>query len=265
MVRSDMLALAWPSGGRAAHRGGFHRRLVQWGWAALAAGAFLLVPVDHGQTVCGQEPADDSAASADDPHPEMLRLSPTEKVWLDRTAAQVVVGGEVVLQRGQIEFFACPRRTKEHESVVAVDATARLVHTALLAIGLQVGSPVQFAPEYRAARGPRVRIEVRWTDDAGHPRRIDAQEWIRDTRTGKAMQAEWVFAGSSLWKDEATGKEYYQADGGDLVCVSNFPTATLDLTIPSSQSNEALLFEVFESQVPPRGTPVELVFSAAAE
>jgi len=45
--------------------------------------------------------------------------------------------------------------------------------------------------------------------------------------------------------------------------VSNFPTATLDLPIESSQSNEALLFEVFEERVPPRGTPVEMLLSAA--
>ncbi len=202
---------------------------------------------------------------AADSHPEMTRLSPTEKVWLDRDAGQVVVGGEIVLPRGQIEFFACPRRTKEHESVVAVDASARLVHTGLLAIGLLAGKPVQFAPEYRAAEGPPVRVEVRWIDAEGNPQQIDAKEWVRNTRTGKPLETDWVFAGSSFWRDEVTGEEYYQADGGDLVCVSNFPTATLDLPIPSSQSNEALLFEVFESRVPARGTPVELVFSAVAK
>ena len=201
-------------------------------------------------------------AETPDAHPELTRLSPTEKVWLDREEKQVVVGGEIALQRGQIEFFACPRRTKEHESVVTVDATARLVHTGLLAIGLEPGTPVQFVPKYQAARGPQVRVEVRWTDDEGNQQRIDAQQWIRDTRTRQAMEAEWVFAGSSFWTDEVTGDRYYQADGGDLVCVSNFPTAMLDLTIPSSQSNEALLFEAFESRVPPRGTPVELIFSA---
>jgi len=45
--------------------------------------------------------------------------------------------------------------------------------------------------------------------------------------------------------------------------VSNFPTAMLDLPVESSQSNEALLFEAFEGQVPPRGTAVEILLSAA--
>jgi hypothetical protein len=203
-----------------------------------------------------------SPAVGADPHPGLTRLSPREKVWLDIDQRRVIVGGEIALSRGQIEFFACPRGTKEHESVVAVDASARLVHTALLAVGLQPGEPVQFAPEYRAARGPVVRIDARWTDADGVVREVRAQDWVRDTRTGRAMDTVWVFAGSSFWKDETTGQEYYQADGGDLVCVSNFPTAMLDLPISSSQSNEALLFEVFDGRVPERGTPVELVFSA---
>ncbi|MFM1904766.1 MAG: hypothetical protein RLZZ440_2666, partial [Planctomycetota bacterium] len=72
-----------------------------------------------------------------------------------------------------------------------------------------------------------------------------------------------VFAGSGFWRDPADGKDHYQADGGDMICVSNFPTAMLDLPIESSESNEALLFEAFVGRVPPRGTAVELVFSAA--
>jgi hypothetical protein len=77
------------------------------------------------------------------------------------------------------------------------------------------------------------------------------------------MQEQWVFAGSAFWTDPSDGKEYYQADGGDLVCLSNFPTAMLDLPIESSQSNEALLFDAFEGRVPPRGTAVEMILSAA--
>lgn len=160
-----------------------------------------------------------------------------------------------------IEVFACPRHTKEHEAIVATAAPARLVHTALLAIGLEPGRPVSFDPEYAAAQGPKVSVRVRWTDEAGRAHDRPAQDLIRSTRTKAALEADWVFAGSVFWKDPADGQEYYQADGGDLICVSNFPTATLDLPIESSQANDALMFEVFEDRVPPRGTAVELVLS----
>jgi hypothetical protein len=202
---------------------------------------------------------------ADEPtpnrHPDLKRLSPTEDVWIDLAAKQVVVGGTVCLDKGPIEYFACPEDTKDYESLVAVTSSARLVHTALLAIGLQPGSPVSFDPEYVAATGPVVKVQMRWQDAAGDTKVVPAQEWIRDTRSGAAMKERWVFAGSSFWTDPADGKEYYQADGGDLICLSNFPTAMLDLPIPSTQSNEALLFEAFEGRVPPVGTAVELLLS----
>ena len=202
-----------------------------------------------------------ATASAADRHPELKRLSADEEVWVDPQAKEVVVGGEIAIDKGPIEFFACPRETKEHESVVATRSTARLVHAALLAIGLEPGKPVSFDPEYVAASGPKVRVRMRWTGADGAPQSIDARQWIRDTRTGEAMADDWVFAGSLFWTDPTDGKEYYQADGGDLVCVSNFPSAMLDLPIESSQSNQALLFEAFEGRVPPRGTEVDLILS----
>lgn len=210
----------------------------------------------------------DAAAAPGEPaprpdrHPELTRLSQTEDVWIDPVRKEVIVGGAIALDRGGIEVFACPEHSKEHEAVVATRSSARLVHAALLAIGLEPGRPVSFDPDYAAAQGPVVQVRVRWQDDAGTVHERPAQEWIRDTTTHEALDTDWVFAGSVFWKDPADGREYYQADGGDLICVSNFPTATLDLPIESSQANDALLFEAFAGRVPPRGTDVELVLSA---
>ena len=232
---------------------------VSWGVAALAR-----QPIDPNATPNGQAapaPASEREAEADR-HPGLVRLSRTEEVWIDRKRKEVVVGGRVVLDRGAIEVFACPARTKEHEAIVATKCSAKLIHAALLAIGLEPGRPVGFQPDYRPAEGPPVTIRMRWRDAEGRERESDAQEWIRNAKTGAALGADWVFTGSEFWRDPADGREYYQADGGDLVCVSNFPTATLDLPIESSQSNEALMFEAFEGRVPPEGTAVEMVLSA---
>ncbi|NBX30381.1 hypothetical protein EBR04_08080 [bacterium] len=223
-----------------------------------------LVPLAHAAppAVCAAEPAAVAPAPAPDRHPELKRLSPAEEVWIDVAKQEVVVGGRIAMADGPIEVFACPEKTKEHEAVVATRSSARLIHAALLAIGLDPGSPVSFDPDYVAARGPAVAIRMRWKDAAGAVQEGRAQDWIRNAETGKPLAADWVFAGSTFWQDPQDGQEYYQADGGDLVCVSNFPTATLDLPIESSQSNDALLFEAFAGRVPPRGTDVEMILSA---
>jgi hypothetical protein len=208
------------------------------------------------------EPGDAAVAPsvpAADRHPDLTRLSPTAEIWVDRVRKEVVVGATVVLDEGPIEVFACPAGTKEHEAVVATKAPGRLIHAALLAIGLDPGGPVSFRPDYTPAHGAKVAVRARWRDSEGVARESRAQDWIRNATTGEPLAADWVFAGSSLWRDPQDGTTRYEADGGDLICVSNFPTAMLDLPIESSQANDELLFEVFAGRVPPRGTAVDLV------
>ena len=65
------------------------------------------------------------AAEPVDPHPDLTRLSPKQAVWVDAQSRQLVVGGAVALADGPIEFFACPRKTKEDVSVVALDGVAQ--------------------------------------------------------------------------------------------------------------------------------------------
>lgn len=212
-----------------------------------------------------EAPAPPRPAARPDRHPELKRLSRTEEVWIDKARKEVVVGGRIVLDRGPIEVFACVEKTKEHEAIVATRSTARLIHAALLAIGLEPGSPVSFDPEYVPPKGPRVSVRLRWKDAAGKEHQARAQEWIRNAQTGKPLEADWVFAGSSFWRDPNDGVEYYQADGGDVICVSNFPTALLDLPLQSSQANADLLFEAFAGRVPPRDTEVDLILSAVPQ
>jgi hypothetical protein len=126
-------------------------------------------------------------------------------------------------------------------------------------VGAVPGRPVQFDPTYRPAEGPVVDIYLLWRDAQGNKRTARAQEWVRNTKTQKAMEQEWVFPGSGFFTDEETGKRHYYAEQGDLICVSNFATAMLDVPIASSATNDQLMFEAFTENVPPKGTKVRLV------
>lgn len=189
------------------------------------------------------------------------RLLPDANLWVDTEKKRVIVDGYVTLDAGPLEMFACPVGTKEHESIVAVLSPAKGVHAGLLAVGTVQGTPVSFVPEYRPATGQRVAIWLLWRDTDGAIQKARAQEWIQVTGEEKTLDLDWVFAGSSFWTDPESGEQFYQADSGDLVCVSNFSTAMLDLPVESSGSNAALIYQAFSDKIPPRGTPVRLVFS----
>jgi len=193
-------------------------------------------------------------------HPERLkRLDPQKPLWLDPDGKRVVMIGQVCQTDAPLEVFACLKGTKEHEAVVTVDIEAYKVHAALLAIGAKAGHPVQWAPDYVPATGSVIEVTVHWKDAQGKVRSARAQDWIRNVKTGRAMEHEWVFAGSRFWVDPDTGQRRYEAESGEFICVSNFSNAMLDLPIESSQANSDLLFETFSERIPPLGTPVTIV------
>lgn len=230
--------------------------------ARLLALAFWLASL--GTMACGDEPA--ASAQADetritDPRESkhLKQLAPDEEAWVDPEAKRVVLGGVICLREGPLEMFACVAGTKEHESIVAVNSKAFVVHAALLAMGAEPGSPVEFRPKYKPATGTEVDVWVYWRDEELKLHRARAQEWIRNMQTGKTLDTSWVFGGSGFWLDEMTGQKYYLADDGDLICVSNFPSAMLDLPIESSQGNDALLFEANSELIPPLDSKVTIV------
>jgi hypothetical protein len=192
---------------------------------------------------------------------QLVRLDPKAEVWVDAKNRRVIVGGRICLREGMLEMFACPAGTKEHESIVATNSAAYLVHTGLLAIGARTGNPVQYDPVYKPAAGTRIKVEIIWKSPAGQVERRAAQQMIRQVKTRRPMEHGWVFAGSSFWVDETTGERFYQADNGELICVSNFSTAMLDLPVESPRDNAELLYEAFTENIPPVGTKVRLVLS----
>lgn len=190
---------------------------------------------------------------------DLKPLNKQKTVWIDLKKKIVVVAGKVELRQGQLEMFACTPGTKEHESIVSIGCKAFEIHSGMLAIGAKKGKPVSYDPKYVPATGDEIEISAHWIDKKGKLQQADAKSWIRNTKTKKDMKIPWVFAGSSFYKDERTGKEYYMAEGGEVVCLSNFTTAMIDVSAESSAVNSGLLFEANTDRIPPKKTPVRLV------
>lgn len=188
------------------------------------------------------------------------RFGDKHEIWIDFESRQVITGGNICMQAGQLEVFACPRHTKEHEAIVSVNALASEVHAGLLAIKSEPGEPVKWADEYQKATGPVIKIDVMWKTDDDQVVTRPAQDFVRNTKTGQTMSEDWVFGGSQEFHDKESGHTFYYGDSGEMVCLSNFSTATMDVPLQSSDANEGLLFEANPNNVPQVGTKVYLIF-----
>ena len=180
-------------------------------------------------------------------------------LWIDAKNKRVIFDGYVAMNDGPLEMFACPVGTKEHESIIGTLPHSSEVHAALLAVGAQHGTPVEFLPRFVPATGQRIRIWVCYWDKENRFHAVDGRTWVKKAATGEQMEPDWVFAGSGFWKDPSDGREYYRADSGDMICVSNFNSAMLDVPIASSAEANDLQFIPFTERIPPRGTPLRIV------
>jgi hypothetical protein len=179
---------------------------------------------------------------------------------------RVLVLAEVCFREGPLELLLCRKFTKEHEAVLSADLDARQLHLALLATGAKAGSPVKFEPKYQPAHGSIIKVTLRYDQD-GQVVTVPAQQWVRDGRTKKELPHDWVFAGSLLFDDpdDPAKPKIYAANGGDVICVSNFPDAMLDLPVNSPQEDAERPYEANTDKIPPLGTKVTVVLEPVAE
>ncbi len=210
--------------------------------------------------------SDKPAAAETSADGNIVYLNKEHNVWIDKKNKQVVMKGKIAVREGNLEMLACPQGTKEHESIVAVETRAFPVHAALIALGAKMGHPSKFADDkFTPASGSEIDVRIRWKGDDGKEHEARGQDWIRNMKTGKALEYPWVFGGGIIRVDPDTKEQNYSAEGGDFICVANFPTAMMDLPIESPRDWSAHVFEPFTEHIPPRDTSVELILSPKPE
>ena len=193
-----------------------------------------------------------------------LQLHPGVRV--DRAGGQVLVQATVACRRGFLEQVACRRGSREHESLLVIDAPASAVHAALLAVGLQPGAPGAWrsgadgAIKLTPPTGPEVRVLVR-TADAGEPVPIEA--WLRDLRGPGASPPRFVFAGSRFVAGPG-GERYLADESGSIIGLVTFGDETLALheVLPDRVGVEPAHFQARTEAMPEQGQAVTLVLRA---
>ena len=143
---------------------------------------------------------------------------------------------------------------------------AREVHAALLLTGAEPGSPVKFAPRFKAPTGTRIKVSLTYRAK-GKVKTAPASEWVMNKVDGKNLAYDWVFAGSRLFKDpeNPAATPFYMANNGEVISLSNFPDSMMDLPVKSSKDAADLIFEANTAKIPPLRSPVLVTLEPVVE
>jgi hypothetical protein len=183
-------------------------------------------------------------------------------VEFDVKQRQVRVECESLGVESPLEFFCVRSGGSEHESVLRTPAKPSDIHTALLAIGLKPGRPVQYSEalnKWLPPQGPPLHISLQWEKD-GRMVSVPAHRCMRNLRTKEEMKpVNWVFCGSRVMEDG----EFAADVTGYVVSVVNFDLTLIDLPELASNSNELLEWQRNADVAPPAKTKVTMLIQPA--
>lgn len=183
----------------------------------------------------------------------------------------VDIEATVCLDKGLLELVACTKGTKEHESIVFVEATPMHIHTALLVLGATNGHPamrrsrepegtgwIDIPPE-----GDPITVSLVFPDADGQPAEHPIGDFVAlaDPAAGDdeaRFPKPFVFAGSHL-RDNGDGPRTYLADeSGNVISIATFGDELLCMDGMHGHANDGLMWQVNPENLPPVGTKVTL-------
>lgn len=198
------------------------------------------------------------------------------------------IDGRICLDKGMLELVACAKGSKEHESIVAVEARPMHIHTALLLIGAEAGNP--------ATRRRSLDKDQRWIDVPPSGSAVDVLLVFPD-KSGKILEhpisnfmtrsSSWqepptpanaagsrsretratdrqfpthtfLFAGSRLVEDGKGPRKYLSDESGNVISIVTFGDEMLCLPDIHSDQKDALEWQVNAAGLPSVGTKVTL-------
>lgn len=230
-------------------------------------------------------------ARADDAAPTKQPRKPVKLpgILIDLEDHCVDLEATVRLQEGFLELVACTKGTKEHESIVAIEARPMHVHTALLLLGAVNGHPAMRKRVDAARtrwvnvppRGDPIAVFLVTTNQDGKAVERPISDFIvrskdradevdgvvitnpdanakRDDDERERLPHTFLFAGSHL-KENGAGPRQYLADGsGNVISIATFGDELLCLPFRQTSANDALMWRVKPDSLPAVGTRVTL-------
>jgi len=206
-------------------------------------------------------------------------------IKIDVENKRVDVQAKVTLNEGLLELVACTSDTKEHESIVMIDAVPMHIHAALLLIGANNGNPAMIKPAneektrwiHLPPRGDPIGVSLVFQDPEDEKKQVERpiSDFLKraEQEGGFAPEGEdageeaegaaelfdsFLFAGSQVIDDPDAGRLYVADQSGNVISISTFGDELLCLPTRHSQENNALSWAVDSTHLPKVGAKVIL-------
>lgn len=221
---------------------------------------------------------------ADEPKPDAPAADQVELpgIEIDSKNKRVDVSAKVALDDGLLELIACISDSKEHESLVVIDAAPVHIHAALLLIGAENGHPAMVKPAneektewlHLPPRGDEIAVSLVYPDPENKEKMIERpiSDFLKRAERNGGLEPEdpddledpaevfdaFIFAGSVVVKQQDGDQQYLADVNGNVVSISTFGDEVLCLPMQVSQENSALVWSVNDEHLPEVGTKVLL-------
>ena len=212
---------------------------------------------------------------------EALKKLKLPGVKINAKERYVDVDASICLDQGALELIACTKNTKEHETIVALEAKAKHIHTALLLIGAKPGNPamqkavdkektrwIHLPPKggpvdvflvFKNKQGKEVERPISDFIEAYSDEYDDGQEEPDEEEEDDRFPTHtFLFAGSFL-HGKGDGPRKYLADlSGNVISLATFGDELLCLPGIYAHAAGALSWQIDDTHLPEVGTKVKL-------
>lgn len=250
---------------------------------ALAFLTFIAAPLQTAHGQAAETPPGPAAgqASSNLPQADLTKEFKLPGLSVNKEERCVDLDATVCLRQGALELIACTKGTKEHESILAVDAKPVHIHTALLLLGVPQGNPAMRKPLDKEGtrwidvppRGGAVDVFLVVKDKDGKTAERPISDFIkRSDHGGQGMPVDnrgdkdadrfpthtFLFAGSILHRDGEGPPRYLCDTSGHVISIATFGDEVLCLPDVHSSDNGALMWSIDSTHLPALGSKIIL-------
>ena len=196
-------------------------------------------------------------------------------ITIDAKDRRVDVQSVICLSEGFLELVACGKDSKEHESLLMVEAKPSHIHAALLLIGTAAGNPAMAQPldeegnrwRHFPPRGQKVKAFLVLPNDKGEAIEHPVSDFIIPSEDPSGLREasgekekfpdHFLFTGSQF-HGEGQERQYLADVSGHVLSIATFGDETLGLSGFHGQDNGSLSWQINPEKVPQLGTKVIL-------